>query len=58
MDKYIINTEDYTAKYETLITKVQCVLKDWDVVEFGELICEELIDAILDNKEKCKWIVI
>jgi len=54
MDKYIINTEDYTAKYETLITKVQCVLKDWDVVEFGELICEELIDAILDNKEKCK----
>jgi len=50
MDKYIRNTENYTAEYEALITKVQYVLYDWDVVEFGELICEELIDVILDNK--------
>ncbi len=52
MDKYTINTEDYTAEYEALIAKVQCVLKDWNVVEFGDLICEDLIDTLLDNKEK------
>ena len=51
MDKYTINTEDYTAEYEALIAKVQGVLKDWNAEEFGDLICEDLIDTLLDNKE-------
>lgn len=48
MNKYIKDTDTYTAEYQALVTKVSKLLYEWGNLEYGDIICEELLDIVLE----------